>query len=142
MLCMLICLSFVGCNNKTQKSDNSIPTNVNYQTVTLKDMYQVYDQNRARFESQYINQYVSIKGEVSYIGGDDYFSIDQYIYDYAGRRVGRYASASARIKNDSLKSLVLGLNEGDTVIIKGRVVDFSYTVDCTVIIEVYDVIIQ
>ena len=140
LLCLLMCLNFVGCDNKTDK--NEMPTNISYQTVTLKDMYQVYDQNRARFESQYKDQYLSITGEVSYIGTDDYFSIDQYIYDYAGNRTGRYASASARVKNDSIKSLVLELNEGDTVTIKGKVVDFSYTVDCTVILEVYDLIVN
>ena len=140
MLCLLICFTFVSCDNETDK--NKIPTNISYQTVTLKDMYQVYDQNRARFETQYKDQYLPITGEVSYIGSDDYFSIEQYIYDYAGHRAGRYASASARVKNDSLKSLVLELNEGDSVTIKGKVVDFSYTVDCTVILEVYDIIVN
>ena len=140
LLCLLMCFTFVSCDNETDK--NKIPTNISYQTVTLKDMYQVYDQNRARFETQYKDQYLSITGEVSYIGLDDYFSIEQYIYDYAGHRTGRYASASARVKNDSLKSLVLELNEGDSVTIKGKVVDFSYTVDCTVILEVYDIIVN
>lgn len=140
LLCLLMCLSFVGCDNKTDKDE--MPTNISYQTVTLKDMYQVYDQNRARFETQYKDQYLSITGEVSYIGADDYFSINQYIYDYAGNRTGRYASATARVKNDSIKSLVLELNEGDTVTIKGKVVDFSYTVGCDVILEVYDLIIN
>lgn len=134
LLCALLCLCFVGCGNETD-----IPANINYQTATLKEMYQIYDQNTARFEAQYENQYLSIVGEVSYIGGDDYFSIEQYVYDSAGRRVAKYASASARVKNDSLKSLVLQLNEGDTVIIKGKVVDFSYTVGCNIVMEVYEI---
>lgn len=137
LICAVMCLSLTGCDSK-----NNIPTDVNYQTVTLKDMYQVYDQNRARFEEQYKDQYLSIKGEVSYIGADDYFSIDQYIYDYAGNRTGRYASATARVKNDSLKSLVLELNEGDTVTIKGKVVDFSYTVGCDVKLDVYEMFVN
>ena len=104
-------------------------------------MYQVYDKNRARFEAEYENQYLSIQGEVSYIGSDTYFSIEQYIYNYAGNRTGKYASATAKVKNDSLKSLVLDLNEGDTVIIKGKVVDFSYIVGCDVILEVYEIVV-
>lgn len=134
LLCVLVCLCFVGCGGETDE-----PTNISYQTVTLKDMYQVYDKNKARFEAQYKDQYLSITGEVSYIGGDDYFSINQYVYDSAGRRVAKYVSASARVENDLLKSLVLKLNEGDTVIIRGKVVDFSYTVDCSVIMDVYEI---
>ena len=140
LLAIMLCFVCVACNSDGDDK-NDIPTNISYQTVTLKDMYQVYSQNRARLEAEYKNQYLSINGEVSYIGADDYFSIDQYIYNYAGQRTGKYASATAKVKNDSLKSLVLALNEGDTVIIKGKVVGFDFFSGCDVEMDIYEIIV-
>lgn len=139
MLCSLIlCLSACGTNNQ----ENVLPSDITYTTTSLKEMYQVFSQNRARYEAEYLDKYLSITGEVKFIASENYFSITEYSYNYSGQKTGYYGYATAQVKSDELKNTVLSLNIGDTVTIMGKVVGFSYTTSCDVKMDVYEIIIR
>ena len=143
ILCFLMVFSIIGLSTACNNNDNNFDINsVECIQLDLKTISTDYWGISYRAEDKYVDNYVYTVGTV-YIINDASIHIKQYNADWQSL-LEKYGYAWCNIKTDSYKSLLLNLNDGDVVKIKGKVTDLEanasgVTVDIdTYYIEVID----
>lgn len=104
--------------------------------LDLKTISTEYWENSYRADEKYVDNYVYTTGTV-YIISDGSIHIKQYNSDWQSS-LEKYGYAWCNIKTDDYKDLLLNLNDGDVVKVKGKVTDLEANASgVTVYIDTY-----
>lgn len=123
----------IACANDDKNFDINSVTCIK---LDLKTISTEYWENSYRADEKYVDNYVYTMGTV-YIISDGSIHIKQYNSDWQSS-LERYGYAWCSIKTDDYKDLLLNLNDGDVVKIKGKVTDLEANADgVTVDIDTY-----
>lgn len=91
--------------------------------LDLKTISTEYWENSYRADEKYVDNYVYTTGTV-YIISDGSIHIKQYNSDWQSS-LEKYGYAWCSIKTDDYNELLLNLNDGDVVKVKGKVTDLE-----------------
>ncbi len=93
------------------------PIEIVYEQKDLKTMFAELESNAMKAEATYQDKYVEVTGKISGFDSDgSYISVQA-----VGADVWDFNSMMCYIKNDAQKQFLMEKNEGDTVIIKGKI---------------------
>ena len=145
-----------ACKNEVEPSDYSCPScgelivipendanEITYTSVTIETIHEEWEQNAARAENQYLDEYVELSGTVSEIAADFSFKLCDRIeikneYDMIWLDYNR--SAACKLAKEELKDTVLTLNKGDNITIKGKIIKLQSYSLLDIKIEVYEIV--
>ena len=127
------CKNEVGPNDKNCSScgasiviTNENDQNIVYTEVTIKAISELQEQNAARAEEQYAGQYIQIAGTISRIDVDCSFELCDRSEDETDLILLPYLrSASCKPITPELKDVILNLNKGDNVTVKGKITNIQ-----------------
>lgn len=98
--------------------------------MDLSELSNEYSQNQLRAKETYLDKYVITSGEVTNISSD-FIKISTSKYTSPSLRV------HCEIKSTISRDILLSLNKGDTVLIKGKVTDMFGSFGLDVYIDTY-----
>ena len=122
-LLLSILMLFTTFCGLTACGNNVDISSVNCIHLDLKTISTEYWENSYRADEKYVDNYVYVKGTVSGIYNNS-IHIKQYNPNWKTSN-DKYGYAWCNIKNKEYKDLLLSLNEGDIVKIKGKVTDLD-----------------
>lgn len=102
--------------NSIEESGEEKEENITYEYIDLQTAFDELNNNALRAETKYQNKYVVLTGYLNGIDSDgEYISIqatsDEWEFDYA----------MCYLRTDEQKAVVVNLNEGDKITIKGQI---------------------
>lgn len=103
-------------SKKEDKEEESVE--IDYVKVKVSDLIDVLQSNALKASDSYKNTYLEISGYLDVIDSSgDYISIN------AGDNDWSMVNVQCFIKNDDQKAVIMDMNKGDSIVIKGKCTD-------------------
>ena len=146
IICIILILVIIGAatsggNNKSISSDKSTKTEstdsnnskakeatIEYTSVSKQELSDALTSNALKASDTYKGQYLEVTGYLSVIDSSGkYISIDSGGDDFS------FVNVQCFIKNDEQKAIIMEMNKGDAITIKGKCTDvgevLGYSID-------------
>ncbi len=113
---------------KEVKEEADVVEEITYTAVTKQELSDALQGNAMKAQSTYKDQYLEVTGYLETIDSDGkYISIDAGDDDFS------FVNVKCNIKNDDQKAVIMEMNKGDAIVVKGKCTDvgelLGYTID-------------
>ena len=113
---------------KTENKETAAEETIEYTTCTKQELSDALQANAMKAADTYKGQYLEISGYLDVIDSNG-----KYISINAGEDDWSFVNVQCYIKNDDQKSIIMELNKGDSIVIKGKCTDvgevLGYSID-------------
>ena len=126
-LVISLLFSFSCCGENKKNIEN-----IEYEEIELYYIDSAIESNLARAQEKYLGMYVLVEAEVESVPAKDKFVV----------KSGFYGDAWCTVNDKELQKMVLTLNKGDKVLIKGKITNLGGAYDASILVHDIDFILS
>ena len=139
---LLVVSMFMMCTAcSSNNSDEKTTTSRSYETGNLEQIKNDIDANLARATETYVGSYYQFYVEFSSVTSDAK-KIIAYGEIPSDSVIINSVRVDGTVVNKNAKDMVLSLNKGDIILVKGKITDLYYSMGYTVKMDIYEITIQ